>query len=180
MAKNKLQFQEGLSLPRFLATYGTEEHCQQVLFKMRWPQGFRCPKCGHEHCYALQSRKLYQCRRCRFQASLTQGTIFASTKLPLPTWMLAIYLVTQSKDGISSLNLARTIEVSAKAALRLKHKLQQVMKNRDDQPFLRGLLLMDDAYWAASGATAREDGPLPARTPWSPPCHSPAKGTPCT
>ena len=80
MAKNKIQFQEGLSLPRFLATYGTEEQCQQVLFKMRWPQGFRCPKCGHEHCYALQSRKLYQCRRCRFQASLTQGTIFASTK----------------------------------------------------------------------------------------------------
>ena len=102
MAKNKIQFQEGLSLPRFLATYGTEEQCQQVLFKMRWPQGFRCPKCGHEHCYALQSRKLYQCRRCRFQASLTQGTIFASTKLPLPTWMLAIYLVTQSTPRAAS------------------------------------------------------------------------------
>ena len=154
MAKNKIQFQEGLSLPRFLATYGTEEQCQQVLFKMRWPQGFRCPKCGHEHCYALQSRKLYQCRRCRFQASLTQGTIFASTKLPLPTWMLAIYLVTQSKDGISSLNLARTIGVSAKAALRLKHKLQQVMKNQDDQLVLRGLLLIDDAYWGGK----RRDG----------------------
>ena len=94
--------------------------------------------------------------------------------------MLAIHLVTQSKDGISSLNLARTIGVSAKAALRLKHKLQQVMKNRDDQLVLRGLLLMDDAYWAASGATAREDGALPARTPWSPPCRSLAKGTPCT
>ena len=107
MAKNKIQFQEGLSLLRFLATYGTEEQCQQALFTMRWPQGFRCPKCGHERCYALQSRKLYQCRQCRFQASLTQGTIFASTKLSLPTWMLAIYLVTQSKDGISSLNLSQ-------------------------------------------------------------------------
>ena len=61
--------------------------------------------------------------------------------------MLAIYLVTQSKDGISSLNLARTIGISAKAALRLKHKLQQVMKNRDDQRLLRGLLLVDDVYW---------------------------------
>ena len=50
MAKNKIQFQEGLSLPRFLATYGTEEQCQQALFKMRWPQGFRCPKCGREYC----------------------------------------------------------------------------------------------------------------------------------
>ena len=101
MAKNKIQFQEGLSLPRFLATYGTEEQCQQVLFKMRWPQGFRCPKCGHEHCYALQSRKLYQCRH-RFQVSLTQGAIFASIKLLLPIWMLAIYLVTQSTPRAAS------------------------------------------------------------------------------
>ena len=61
--------------------------------------------------------------------------------------MLAIYLVTQSQDGISLLNLARTIGFSAKPALRLKHKLQQVMKNRDDQRLLRGLLLIDDAYW---------------------------------
>ena len=62
--------------------------------------------------------------------------------------MLAIYLVTQSKDGISSLNLARTIGVSAQAALRLKHKLQQVMKNRDDQLVLWSLLLINDAYWS--------------------------------
>ena len=94
--------------------------------------------------------------------------------------MLAVHLVTQSKDGIPSLNLARTIGVSAKAALRLKHKLQQVMKNRDDQLVLRGLLLIDDAYWAARGATAREAGPPPARTRWSQPCRSHAKGAPCT
>ena len=172
MAKNKIQFQEGLSLPRFLATYGTEEQCQQVLFKMRWPQGFRCPKCGHEHCYALQSRKLYQCRRCRFQASLTQGTIFASTKLPLPTWMLAIYLVTQSKDGISSLNLARTIGVSAKAALRLKHKLEQVMKNQDDQLVLRGLLLMDDAYWGGKRRDGKRGRGASGKNPLVAPCRS--------
>ncbi|NCB26229.1 MAG: IS1595 family transposase [Bacteroidia bacterium] len=47
MAKSKIQFQEGLSLPRFLATYGTGEQCRQALFKMRWPRGFQCPKCGH-------------------------------------------------------------------------------------------------------------------------------------
>lgn len=64
------------------------------------------------------SCKLYQCRQCGFQASLTLGTIFASTKLPLPIWMLVIYMIIQSKDGISSLNLARTIGGLAKAALR--------------------------------------------------------------
>ena len=61
----------------------------------------RCPKCGHKHCSALQSRKLYQCRH-RFQVSLTQGAIFASIKLLLPIWMLAIYLVTQSTPRAAS------------------------------------------------------------------------------
>ena len=117
MAKNTVQFQKGLSLSQFLETYGTEEQCREVLFKMRWPQDFRCPKCGHEACYALRARELYQCRQCRFQASLTQGTVLAATKLSLRTWMLVIYLATQSTDGISSLDLARTIGVSAKAAL---------------------------------------------------------------
>ena len=96
MVKNTAQFQGGLSLPRSPATCGTEEQRRLALFTMRRPQGFRCPKCGHKHCSALQSRKLYRCRHCRFQVSETQGAIFASIKLLLPIWMLAIYLLTQS------------------------------------------------------------------------------------
>ena len=61
--------------------------------------------------------------------------------------MLGIYLISQSKDGISSLNLARSLGIFANAALRMKHKLQQVMKNRDDHYLLEGSILMDDAYW---------------------------------
>uniref|UniRef100_UPI00286F06E6 transposase n=1 Tax=Desulfobulbus sp. TaxID=895 RepID=UPI00286F06E6 len=47
MAKNTIQFQKGMSLPQFLSQYGTEKQCRAALFSMRWPQGFRCPKCGH-------------------------------------------------------------------------------------------------------------------------------------
>ena len=101
MVKNTVQFQGGLSLPRSPATCGTEAQRRLTLFTMRRPQGFRCPKCGHKHCSALQSRKLYQCRH-RFQVSLTQGAIFASIKLFLPIWMLAIYLLTQSTLRASS------------------------------------------------------------------------------
>ena len=101
MVKNTAQFQGGLSLPRSPATCGTEEQRRLALFAMLRPQGFRCPKCGPKHCSALQSRKLYQCRH-RFQVSLTQGTIFASIKLLLPIWMLAIYLVTQSTPRAAS------------------------------------------------------------------------------
>lgn len=97
MAKNIIQFQKGISLPQFLSQYGTEEQCRDALFNMRWPQGFQCPKCGHGGFCAISSRKLYQCDKCRFQTSLIQGTIFASTKLPLTSWLLGIYLVTQAR-----------------------------------------------------------------------------------
>lgn len=147
MAKNKIQFQRGLSLTHFLAKYGTEEQCREALFRFRWPKGFCCPKCGHAgHC-EIGSRKVFQCNRCHTQTSLTSNTIFAATKLPLRTWLLGIYLITQAKDGMSSLNLARTLGVSANAGLRIKHKLQQAMKERDDSKPLQNLVLMDDAYW---------------------------------
>ena len=96
MVKNTVQFQGGLSLTRSPATCGTEEQRRLALFTMRRPQGFRCPQCGHKHCSTLQSRKLYRCRHCRFQVSEPQDAIFASIKLLLPIWMLAIYLLTQS------------------------------------------------------------------------------------
>lgn len=147
MAKNQIQFQRGFSLTEFFSKYGTEKQCRDTLFRFRWPQGFRCQQCGHHGYCEISSRKVYQCNRCHFQTSVTSNTIFAATKLPLKTWFLGIYLITQSKDGISSLNLARTLGISANAALRMKHKLQQVMKEWDDDIPLQNLVLLDDAYW---------------------------------
>lgn len=145
--KNKIQFQSGLSLADFLSQYGTDEQCRAALFQLRWQSGFQCPQCGDTKYCEIRDRKIYQCNNCRTQTSLTSQTIFADTKLPLTTWFLGIYFVTQSKDGISSLNLSRTLGISPTAALRMKHKLQQVMKERDDSRPLGGLLLIDDAYW---------------------------------
>jgi len=145
--KNKVQFQPGLSLTDFLSQYGTDEQCRDALFQLRWPNGFQCPQCGATEFCKIRSRKVFQCNNCHTQTSLTSQTILADTKLPLKTWFLGLYFVTQSKDGISSLNLSRTLGISANAGLRLKHKLQQVMKERDDSRPLDGLLLIDDAYW---------------------------------
>ena len=147
MAKNKVQFQKGLSIGEFMQQYGTEEKCRAALIRLRWPLGFQCPRCGHHGFCEIQSRKLYQCNYCHSQTSITSGTIFAATKLPLSTWFLAIYLITQAKNGVSSLSLARSLNISQKAALRLKHKLQQTMKERDDSKPLSGIVLLDDAYW---------------------------------
>jgi transposase-like protein len=154
MPKNKVQFQKGQSLPDFLKLYGTEQQCRNTLFTMRWPEGFVCPVCSHNEYSYITTRNLYQCNLCKYQASVTSGTIFDSTKLPLTTWFLAIYFIAQSKDGISSLNLSRTLGISANASLRMKHKLQQVMKNRDDSVPLSGIIQMDDAYMGGK----RHDG----------------------
>src|ERR1700687_3773711 len=99
MSKNAVQFQKGMSLSGFQAAYGTEAQCEQALFAWRWPDDFVCPECGHTG-YCVLERGRYQCDRCRRQTSLTAGTLFAHTKLPLTTWFLAIYLLTQSKNGI--------------------------------------------------------------------------------
>ena len=154
MARNRVQFQKGYSLVQFMDDYGTEEKCTQAVFRWRWPNGFVCPRCEHTGHWRHQSRALYQCRRCRHQVSLTAGTILASTKLALRIWFLAMYLMTQTKNGISALELSRQLAVSYNTAWKVKHKLMQVMKERDDTRPLGGWVQLDDAYWAGSAAAA--------------------------
>ncbi|SDJ60971.1 IS1595 family transposase [Billgrantia gudaonensis] len=92
------------------------------------------------------SRGLYQCHRCYHQTSLTAGTIFHATHLPLTIWFLAIYLLTQRKSGISALQLSRELGVSYNTAWKLKHKLLQVMHERNQGERLSGRIELDDAY----------------------------------
>lgn len=147
MSKNKIQFQNGYSLPELFHDYGSEEQCTQALFQWRWPNGFVCPECTSKRFCILKSRKIYQCNHCHHQISLTSGTIFASTKLPLTRWFLAIHLVTQSKTGLSALELKRQINVSYNTAWSMKQKIMQVMKERDDSQPLSGTIQLDDVYW---------------------------------
>ena len=156
MAKNKVQFQKGLSLQDFLKSYGTEEDCRIRLFKMRWPSGFTCPQCGCNRYYTVTTRNLYQCTMCKHQSSVISGTIFESSKLPLTIWFLAIYFITQSKDGLSGLHLRRLLGISVNAAFRMKQKIQHVMKNADDSLRLANLVELDDVYWGGKKKAENE------------------------
>jgi transposase-like protein len=156
MAKNKVQFQQGVSIQEFMAQYGSEEQCYQALWDLRWPNGFKCPECGHNRYCKLKSRKLMQCNKCRSQISVTARTIFDSTKLPLNTWFLGIYLITQSKVSVSALSLKRNLGVSYNTALLMKHKIQQVMKEQDDsKPISATIVQLDDAYWGGKKRDGR-------------------------
>lgn len=145
---NKIQFQKGISLNQFLAMYGHEEQCETALEDARWPDGFRCPKCsGKEHYrYRRGALRIFQCCTCRKQTTLTEGTIFHSSKLPLTIWFQAMFVLTQNKNNVSTLELRRLVGVSYPAAWRMKHKLMQVMYERESTTRLSGRVEIDDAY----------------------------------
>ena len=145
---NRIQFQKGLSLPAFLEQFGTEEQCEEALEKARWPDGFCCPRCGQAPYYLLSggSHPTYQCRSCRLPTSLIAGTLFQSTPLPLTTWYLAIYLISQAKTNLSALALKRLLGVSYPTAWLIQQKLMQTMAERDVLYSLEGQVQIDDAY----------------------------------
>jgi len=144
MPRNRIQFQKGMSLAEFLARYGTGAQCEQALYGWRWPQGFVCPGCGYTGPCVL-GRGWLQCHRCRQQTSLTAGTLLAGSKPPVTTWLLAICLLTQSKDGLPALNLSRQLGISYHSAWLLKHKLMQTMLERERGRSPRGVIHLDDA-----------------------------------
>jgi hypothetical protein len=146
MPENKVQFQKGMSIPEFISLYGTEEQCRLTLEKIRWPNGFVCRECGNTTFCFVKTRDLYQCNSCGYQTTVYRNTIFHSTNLPLTIWFLAMFLLSQSKNGISSLELKRHLGVSYKTSWRIKHKLMQVMMERSEKRKLCGLIELDDAY----------------------------------
>jgi ribosomal protein L37AE/L43A len=148
MARNKVQFQKDLSEAAFREAYGSEERCHEALVNWRWPNGFECPDCGGEaYCVVVRgARKLFQCNACRKQTSARAGTISPLRKLPLRQWFCAMYHLTQSKQGISSLELSRRLGITQNAAWKMKHKLAQVMLERNATKRLEGKIQMDDAY----------------------------------
>jgi transposase-like protein len=76
-----------MNLMEWQKYYGTEEACAQALAQQRWAEGFRCPHCGHDHGYAITTRHCWECSQCHAQTSLTAGTLFHSTNLPLNKWL---------------------------------------------------------------------------------------------
>ena len=156
MARNRVQFQKGLSLSGFLDRYGTEEQCHAALVAWRWPDGFVCPHCdGREHSFCAPRRQ-FQCSACRRQTSVRAGTVFQASKLPLRTWFVAMYLLVQSKNDIAALELMRQLGVSYEAAWLLKQKLLGAMAARNAERPLSGLIQVDDAY--LGGETTRRPG----------------------
>ena len=130
MADDSIPLQHELGLNEFLEHYGTEEQCFDALYQWRWPDGFRCPHCGHDQYCQLAFRKLLQCDHCRRQTSVTAASEFDATKLPLTMWFHGLYLLTRDRKPISAMELHRQLGISYNAAWRMRRKLMRAATHR--------------------------------------------------
>jgi len=135
--------------PRTLAEletrFGTEQACREYLIKLRWPDGFVCPRCGTHSSWATK-RKLLVCAKCQYQGSVTAGTMFQDTRKPLTLWFRAIWWVTTQKNGASAVGVQRILGLgSYTTAWIWLHKLRRAMV-RPDRERLRGRIEVDEAY----------------------------------
>jgi transposase-like protein/predicted RNA-binding Zn-ribbon protein involved in translation (DUF1610 family) len=140
-----------LSLPDFQKKYQTEEDCEKRLFELRWPKGFICPNCGKQEYYFVHERKLYQCKKCRHQTSLTAATVMHGTRTSLLLWFWAIYLVSTDKRGLSALALSKRLGLSYWKAWTMMQKIRRAMRDRDSTYQLSGIVEVDDAFFGGSG-----------------------------
>lgn len=128
--------------------FSSRETCSQYLFALRWPEGFVCPRCGGKAVWRM-SRGLWLCRGCRYQVSVTAGTIFQDSHLPLVIWFRAMWYVTSQKNGVSALGLQRVLGLgSYKTAWAMLHKLRRAMV-RPGRDRLRGTVEVDETYWGS-------------------------------
>ena len=124
-----------LSLYDFLKQFPSEEECFQYLVNKRWPDGFRCPRCGNDAAYFIEKNSRFQCTSCRRQTSVTAGTVFHRLRHPLLTLFWAVYLIATSKKGISAMELKRKLGIkSYQTAWLLLHKIRSAMASSQMVP----------------------------------------------
>jgi len=145
---------QDINLLDFQKKFQTEEDCEKHLFKLRWPEGFICPRCGHSKYYFISKRKLYQCCKCRHQASLTAETVMHRSRTTLLIWFWAIYLVSTDKRGLSALALSKKLGISYWKAWTMLQKIRRAMGDRDSNYQLAGIIEIDDSFFGGP----KEDG----------------------
>lgn len=137
----------------FEAAFPTEAACRDYLFRLRWPEGFRGPRCQHGKAWPV-GRGLFECANCGHQASVTAGTIFQDTRKPLTLWCRAIWWVTSQKTGASALGVQRVLGLgSYQTAWTWLHKLRRAMV-RPGRDRLAGRVEVDEAYLGGPGEGA--------------------------
>jgi transposase-like protein len=134
---------QDVNLISLIERYGNEDKCRAYLEELRFPDGVICPHCGSKSISRVLKPRVFDCNSCRYQFSVTSGTTFHDSHLPLWKWFATVYLMIESKKGISANQVKRTLGVSYKTAWYLCHRIRSAMSN-DTQSLLKGIVEVDE------------------------------------
>lgn len=138
---------EKFSIIDFFQKYPTEEAAEKYFEKLRWGEKIVCPHCGGEHISECKDKKPmpFRCKSCRKHFSVRTGTMLAESRLPLQKWLLAIYILTNSKKGVSSLQLAEYLKCTQKTAWFLAHRIREAWTSKESEKFT-DTIEVDEVY----------------------------------
>jgi transposase-like protein len=134
-----------VNLVNLIERFGSDQKCRAYLTELKWPNGIECPRCKSKSVSTIAERDQYDCNKCRYQFSVTSGSIFHDSHLPLWKWFLTIYLMIESKKGISACQIQRTVQVSYKTAWFLCHRVRAAMREVSAD-LLKGVVEVDETY----------------------------------
>lgn len=134
-----------MDLMVLMDAFESDEKCRAYLTALRWPNGVTCLRCESPRISYISTRRQFDCDACGYQFSVTAGTIFHDSHLPLPKWLAAVYLMSESRKGISANQLKRTLETSYKTAWYLCHRIRAAVKDADEA-MLAGTVEVDETY----------------------------------
>lgn len=134
-----------MNLVKLVEQFANEDKAREHLIEVRWPEGVTCTRCESKSVTPIKGRPQFNCNGCHYQFSVTSGTIFNDSHLPLWKWFLAIYLMTEAKKGISACQMQRTLAVSYRTAWYLCHRIRAAMKDASGE-LLRGIVEVDETF----------------------------------
>ena len=146
MKKNSEKYEE-MSLLEFQQKFPNEQKCWEYFYKVKWPEDYSCHKCGSSSSCLITKRKIIQCNSCKSQKSVTSGTIFHKSRIPLHKWFWCIYFMATSKKGVSTLYLQKQLSIkSYRTTWLMTHKIRHAIACRDAQYRLAGNIETDEIF----------------------------------
>lgn len=139
-----------MNLADVMTQFSTDDRCRELLRRLRWPAGVECPRCKMSVVELETEKELFYCKGCDYQFSVTVGTIFNDSHLPLTKWFMATLLLCEAKKGMSACQVQRTLGISYKTAWYLCHRIRAAMA-KCDKPMLDGKIEMDETYVGGRG-----------------------------
>src|SRR6266542_5824109 len=155
--KSMLPTPDNLTLDQILSRFGTDEKARLYLEEIRWPDGVVCPHCGNakqKRIWEIQPNEaakiragLYQCAECKKQFTVTVGTIFEDSHIPLRKWLVAWYLLCASKKGVSALQMQRMLGLgSYRSAWFMMHRIRYALQQPEFRDLMRGTIEADETW----------------------------------